>query len=87
MEIGTPFVRDQGGVGWEASIVRESVKFVLGEGLIVQLDGTFQFEASDSTNPGDDADLHLDGPGNQSNPEGQPLQFHDSGGYGNRTPG
>jgi hypothetical protein len=35
------------GVPWEPSLVRESMKFVLGEGLVVQLDGSFQFEAPD----------------------------------------
>ena len=36
---------------WEPSIVRESMKFLVGEGLIVQLDGTFQFEAPDPPTP------------------------------------
>jgi len=44
---GVPFAIASAGVPFEPSIVRESIKFVLGEGLIVQLDGAFQFEAPD----------------------------------------
>ena len=34
------------GASWQPSIVRESMKFVLGEGLIVQLDGLMRFPDS-----------------------------------------
>lgn len=44
---GVPFAIASAGVPFEASTVRESMKFVPGEGLIVQLDGAFQFEAPD----------------------------------------